>query len=145
MERNGSLAPLTDVRKRKGVGFCCFLGGFTSRAVGINGSYSVEMRSVLREILIRKGAGFLIDSYHAIPGGREALYLGVLYFNPTYVRFKTEAAKKVGLNTCGARQICPVQDLHAAHSPHGFLVTWKRRDDLPESLVQAGQALECLL
>lgn len=129
----------------KGLGFVVFLGGFTSRAVGINGSYSVEMRSVLREILIRKGAGFLIDSYHAIPGGREALYLGVLYFNPTYVRFKTEAAKKVGLNTCGARQICPVQDLHAAHSPHGFLVTWKRRDDLPESLVQAWQALECLL
>lgn len=45
--------------------------GFTSRAVGINCCYPIEVGSLLWKILISEGASFFIDSYHPIPGEKK--------------------------------------------------------------------------
>lgn len=96
---------------------------FTSGAVGINCSYSVEMRSLLGKILISKGAGFFINSYHTIPGdqrGRSALLIYELFLNLFFFK-KKEAAKKIGLNHLQnkGKGICPVK--HPSSSFSAFL------------------------
>lgn len=73
--------------------------GFTSRAVGINCCYPIEVGSLLWKILISEGASFFIDSYHPIPGekkGEEVFYSktwGV--FPPLYVCFKNWQLKSL--------------------------------------------------
>lgn len=56
------------IRMHKGMGFGWF---FTSRAVGINCCDSIEVGSLIWEILISEGACFFIYSYHPIPGEKK--------------------------------------------------------------------------
>lgn len=87
---------VTGIPKGVGLGWV-----FTSRAVGINCCDSIEVGSLLWEILVSERASFFIDSYHPIPGekkkGEKVFYspMKLGFFSPSVCVFKNRQLKSL--------------------------------------------------
>lgn len=128
---------------------------FTSRAVGVNCCDSVQVRPLLWKILISEGTGFLIDSYHPIPGEeREEKSLTHLRNEgvgvtppPTYVHLTTGSAKRFIQTQNKWKEISPIKSASSSHSAllFGDAVTQPAFQGEISSLRAFSKLFKCLL